>query len=197
MKLKYIPNILSVIRIILVFVFVAVFFRYPDTPSIAVAVFVIGGITDVIDGRLARHYGWVTQFGKILDPLADKLMQCTALLCLAIGGYVPLWIFIFFLVKELTMGLGSIIFFRRAGEIGVSRYFGKAAVVFFYTIVGAIILFGRYISKFWVNVMCISIAAFAVLVLVLYYINYMSNKARKKNNSKADPESVGGEADLK
>ncbi len=173
MKLKYIPNILSVIRIILVFVFAAVFFMYPDKPLVALCVFLLSGATDVIDGRLARHFGWVTQAGKILDPVADKLMQCTALLCLAITEYVPFWICVFFMVKELSMGLGAILFFKRNREIGMSRFFGKFAVVLFYAAIVAIITAGERIGNFGVNVICVVTALVAACALLFYYRAYL------------------------
>ena len=71
MKLKYIPNILSVIRLALVGVFIAVFFGldYEFKNQIALSIFVLAGLTDVVDGFLARRFGWITDAGKILDPL--------------------------------------------------------------------------------------------------------------------------------
>ena len=122
MKAKYIPNILSVLRLLMSFAFAAVFIWAPDEKLyIAVIIFVVAGITDVVDGILARRNNWITEAGKILDPLADKLMQCTALFCLAFKGLVPWWIFVFFAAKELLMGAGAILLFRKKHEIGVSR----------------------------------------------------------------------------
>ena len=80
-NLKNIPNILSTIRILLVFVFVFLLFGL-NSPVGALIVFLVAGATDVIDGFLARRFNWITNLGKILDPLADKLMQCTVLVCL-------------------------------------------------------------------------------------------------------------------
>ena len=100
MKLKNIPNILSIIRIILVFVFVAVFF-VADSPVWALIIFLTAGATDVVDGYLARRFNWITNLGKILDPFADKFMQCTALVCLCIKNFVPLWFVIVFFAKVL------------------------------------------------------------------------------------------------
>ena len=101
MKLKNIPNILSCIRILLVFVFLFVFFVV-DNIYLALLIFLIAGATDVIDGYLARRNNWITNLGKILDPVADKLMQCTVLLSLLIKGLVPVWFVVPFFVKEIT-----------------------------------------------------------------------------------------------
>ncbi len=140
MKLKHIPNILSVIRILLVFVFVYVLFGL-DSPLWAIIVFLIAGLTDVVDGFLARRFNWITDLGKILDPFADKLMQCTVLVCLCIKNVVPFWFVLPFFIKELaTLIIGTIVIKRR-NVVVVSKWYGKAAVCLFYlTVVIAIIL---------------------------------------------------------
>ena len=108
MKLKNIPNILSIIRICLVFVFVAFFLN--DMIVAALVVFLVAGATDVVDGYLARKYNWITNLGKILDPVADKLMQCTVLVCFCEAGIIPLWFVIPFFAKEAaTLILGFIV----------------------------------------------------------------------------------------
>ena len=89
MKAKYIPNILSVLRILMAIAFALVFILWPDRFYVAVIIFVVAGATDVLDGILARRFGWITNAGKILDPLADKLMQLTALVCLHFSGLIP------------------------------------------------------------------------------------------------------------
>lgn len=181
MKLKNIPNILSVFRIALVFVFAYVFVEhYPDGIILAACIFVLSGITDVIDGRLARKYNWESQLGRILDPVADKLMQCTALFCMWYRHVVPVWIFLFFVLKELLMGVGAIVLFRKKHVIGASKYFGKAAVVLFYAAVCTIILFGESIGDTGVNVICAFTAICASCALVMYYFNYLKNKNKKR-----------------
>lgn len=192
MKLKYIPNILSVFRICLVGLFAYVFFTCEDGLILAAGIFILSGLTDVLDGKLARHFNWVTQFGKILDPLADKLMQCTALFCLAFKGYAPWWIFVFFVTKELLMCIGAIVFFRKNHEIGVSKYFGKAAVVLFYGAVVSIILFGDKLGTLGVNILCVLTAICALCALVMYYFNYLKSKKSKESI----PDETGGEATI-
>ena len=91
MKLKYIPNILSCIRIALVGVFIYLFFLdYPNNIIFALLTFLVAGATDVVDGYLARRNNWITDLGKILDPFADKLMQCTVLVCMSIKKLLPI-----------------------------------------------------------------------------------------------------------
>ena len=102
MKLKNIPNILSVIRILLVFVFVWLFFAL-EKPYVALLIFLIAGLTDVVDGYLARRNNWVSNLGKILDPLADKLLVCAAMICLIETNQLPAWIVIVIISREFII----------------------------------------------------------------------------------------------
>jgi len=136
-----IPNALSLFRIILVPVFVAVFFS--DTPhayTIATAVFLAAGLTDVLDGRIARKYGQITKLGRLLDPLADKLMVFAALICLAVRGLAPVWAVALYFGKEAVQGIGGLIFYRRMADVPQSNLLGKAGTFVFYLTVTAIIL---------------------------------------------------------
>ena len=90
-KKSNIPNILSVFRICLVPVFIYLF-MVAEKQITAIAVFLLAGLTDVIDGILARKNNWITDVGKILDPFADKCMQIAALVCLALSGLLSWWI---------------------------------------------------------------------------------------------------------
>ena len=182
MKAKYIPNILSVLRLFMSFAFAAVFiWGYPDYVMLS-------GVTDVVDGILARKFGWVTNAGKILDPLADKLMQCTALICLVFWEIVPWWILILIVVKELLMGCGAIVLFRKSHEIGVSKYFGKAYTVLFYAVIMLFLLFQDRLSvhEWATHALCIFMAAMAFCVLTLYYISYLKNKTKKRRKATTD-----------
>ena len=140
MKLKNIPNILSVIRILLVFVFLYVFFAVGNI-YIALIVFLAAGATDVVDGYLARRNNWITNLGMILDPFADKLMQCTVLVSLWIKDIVPLWFVIPFFAKEIfTLVIGFIVIRRRSVNV-VSKWYGKFAVCLFYATIAISIIF--------------------------------------------------------
>ena len=133
LKLKHIPNILSIIRILLVGVFICLFFLdYPRNLPYALLVFVLAGVTDVVDGFLARKFNWISNLGKVLDPLADKLMQCTVLICMLIKSLIPAWLVIPFILKEVLMLLGGLFIFRKRSVLVVSNVYGKATVVVFY-----------------------------------------------------------------
>ena len=127
-----IPNVLTMLRIILIPVFVAVFFSTPhDRDKIAaLVIFAAASITDMFDGMLARKLNQITDFGKLFDPLADKVMVVTAMVCQALIGVFP-WIAIMIVgVKELIMMLGGI-FMLSKNVVVYSNYVGKTAQVFF------------------------------------------------------------------
>lgn len=187
MKAKYIPNILSVIRILLAFLFAAIFvWWYPDGALWAAVIFVVAGLSDVADGILARRYGWITDAGKLLDPIADKLMQCVSLICLVARDILPLWILIVVLAKELTMGLGAIVLYKKSHEIGVAKSFGKAYTVLFYAVVFLFLCFGDAISgnRIATYMLCALMALVGVGAVVLYYVSYLKNKMRNQKKGK-------------
>ena len=123
---KQIPNILSALRIVMVGGFVGMFVT--GQYLAALFVYVSAFLTDILDGWLARRNGWITDLGKLLDPLADKLMTLAALCCIAAGaGQTCLWIALFFAVlKESVMVLGSMLLLERRTVVS-SDVFGKIA----------------------------------------------------------------------
>lgn len=179
MKLKSVPNILSTLRILMVGAFAAVFFSaIPNNLLIALGIFILAGLTDVVDGFLARRYGWTSNLGKILDPLADKLMQCVVLVSIAIKAWVPLWLPVLYITKEFLMLLGALFVFRRRSVIAVSKWWGKMAVCVFYAAVFVIILFHERLSQGTVHAICFVTLGVAVMAIVNYYLEYVKAKGR-------------------
>jgi cardiolipin synthase len=142
-KLKYIPNILSGMRILLVPVFIYLFFaHYPERIYIPLCVFLFAGMTDIIDGYLARRNSWITNLGKLLDPLADKLMQCSVLVCFAIKIPVLWWLAGMFVLKELFMICGALIVLKKIKVTVKSHWYGKITTAVFYAIAFLVFIFG-------------------------------------------------------
>ena len=105
------PNKLTIFRVILIPFFI-VFLLVPDMPFlpstewgewIALAIFVIASLTDMLDGKIARKYNLITDFGKFMDPLVDKLLVCSALIALIELGRIPAWMVIVIIAREFTM----------------------------------------------------------------------------------------------
>ena len=173
MKLKNIPNILSLIRLLLVPVFVVFFLK--GKTAVAAIVFVISGITDVLDGTIARKFGCITNLGKILDPLADKLTQMSAFICLYIAELVPLWMPAVYFLKELATAIGALFVFKKGKVVVKSRVFGKLATVFVFTFVLTVILFGYKISQGTIAGLCVLMCVYFLFSCLMYVNTELRN----------------------
>lgn len=119
-----VPNVLTMIRLALIPVFVAVFVAGLD--KLALCVFIIASATDLLDGYLARKHNQITDFGKLMDPLADKLMVITALICQGITGTFPWPAIVIVMLKELVMIVGAA-YMLEHNIVVYSNLRGKAA----------------------------------------------------------------------
>lgn len=100
------PNKLTVFRICMVPLFMLfIYLPIPGKYLISLIIFAIAAITDALDGRIARKYNLVTDFGKFMDPLADKLLVIAALTCMIKPGLVPAWIVVVIVARELAVSI--------------------------------------------------------------------------------------------
>lgn len=130
-----IPNLLSMVRLALIPVIVYLY-RIRGDHMAALGMLVLSGVTDVADGFIARKFHMVSDLGKILDPVADKLTQLVTLLCLC-GRFPHLGVLAALLVaKEVTGGFVSLWAVRKAGTVPSSAWHGKAATVALYGVMG-------------------------------------------------------------
>ena len=127
------PNKLTLLRMILIPVLVLFLLWEQLTgtpllgeadPWIALAVFVIASLTDFFDGRIARGRGLITNFGKLMDPLADKLLVCSALVCLVALDRIPAWIVIIIIAREFVIS-GVRQLAAEQGRVIAASYWGK------------------------------------------------------------------------
>ena len=127
------PNLISILRILLVPVFWVVFWSPgPHHIALGMSIFALAGLTDIIDGYIARKFGMVTELGKVLDPLADKLMVITAIFSLYQVKLLPVWLLILIIAKEAFIIIGGLfIMFGYRVRVSASKY-GKAATVSLY-----------------------------------------------------------------
>lgn len=126
------PNKLTILRVILIPFFV-VFLLYPDLTEysnyIAAAIFIAASLTDLLDGKIARKYGLVTNFGKFMDPLADKLLVCAAMVCLIERGMLASWIVIIIISREFIIS-GFRLVASDNGIVIAASYWGKFKTTF-------------------------------------------------------------------
>ena len=165
MEKRQIPNILSAIRLLAVPVFVVVFFSdLPHANLWALAIFVAAELTDILDGYLARRNGWITDVGKILDPLADKLMQAAAII----------WLTVLFVLKETFMLIGAYVILKKRKDIVVSSWYGKAAsAIFACTVTALLLLWENYAVTLTLSILLGIVILFA---FIMYYIKIFRGK---------------------
>jgi len=172
------PNILTLFRILLIPVFIFLFFSdLNNNLTYAFVVFFIAGVTDVLDGYIARKYDMITDLGKVLDPLADKLMLMTVLFCLASTELIPVWVLTLIIIKELIMVYGGIrLYFSKEQVIIPSNKYGKLATVCFYFAICLVLL---QIEGFFATV----ILYLAVAMALYAFFNYVLIAFKTKNKN--------------
>lgn len=126
-----IPNLLSAFRLALVPVIAWLYCGAQNYPLTA-AVLVLSGVTDIIDGFVARRFDMVSDLGKVLDPVADKLTQCVTLVCL-MRRFVPLrWLFALMAVKEIANAIIGLRAVKHTGKVYSAKWHGKLTTVLIY-----------------------------------------------------------------
>ncbi|MEG0289238.1 CDP-alcohol phosphatidyltransferase family protein [Carnobacterium antarcticum] len=138
-----IPNILSYIRILLVPVFIFIYLNATETKHFqyAALIVVFSGLTDLLDGWIARKYNQITEIGKLLDPIADKITQAAIIFCL-IFRYDYMWLLVLlFVVKELTMGICNVVLFKKGKKLDGAKWFGKISTAVFYGCMTGLVAF--------------------------------------------------------
>lgn len=161
-----IPNLLSLIRVLMIPVIVWLYCDQGDYRG-AAGLVVLSGLTDVADGIIARKFHLVSDLGKILDPIADKLTQAALIFCLISKYEWMLWLFVFFAVKEITIGISGLIVIKKKDVVNSAQWFGKLATVVLYTVMILLFLFPD-ISTTWANGMILLCAAVLLLSMVKY-----------------------------
>ena len=188
-----IPNLLTLFRIILVPVFVITFYQYPENRYISFGVFTLASLTDAVDGFLARKLNQISNIGKLIDPVADKLMILSMLYCLknvgllAPGGRKWFSIIILYtiLAKELFMMWGGLYMLRR-NIVVYSNYIGKCATALF--VLAIILVFPGKFTAPWHTVVFLQkiglwlmVAATAVSLMALAVYIKRSVKTLKQH----------------
>lgn len=126
------PNRLTVLRVLMIpfFVLFALVDVVPGySRYLAVAVFILASLTDLLDGKIARKYNLVTNFGKFMDPLADKLLVCAALICLVSRDLLPAWMVIVIISREFIIS-GFRLVASDNGVVIAANYWGKFKTAF-------------------------------------------------------------------
>lgn len=164
-----IPNILSYVRLMLIPVFMLQYLTAKDIGDYYIAgiIIVFSGLTDLLDGYIARKFNQITELGKLLDPIADKLTQVAVIICLLVH-YEKMWIIItLFVAKELFMAVNDFLLYRQGKKLDGAKWFGKVSTAVFYACMTFLVAFPS-IQATTANSLMIVTGFFLTLSFVLY-----------------------------
>lgn len=173
---RQIPNILSVLRLFMIPLFVVFYFKDSEAPAVyyTAGIYILAWTTDILDGFLARHNGWITEAGKILDPVADKLMQLTVAICFTVDNRIFLFLLVPTVIKELAIIIGALIIIKKQKSVEPSHWYGKAAsAALFLCSVIRIVFRGNDTLDI---VLCTVMVTVMLFALVMYYIKDFRGK---------------------
>ncbi len=179
------PNILTLFRVILIPFFVVLLLvgniegasmsAKTVCDIIALIIFIVASLTDMADGKIARKYNLVTNFGKFMDPLADKLLVCSALICLISLGQMPSWIVIIIIAREFIISGFRLIAAEHQIVIAASMW-GKFKTTF-QMIAIIVLILDDAISVGWVHILGLILLYVALILTIVSLIDYlMKNK---------------------
>ena len=174
--LKYVPNTLTVVRFLLIpFILLYIF---TGNYILAFIFFTISGITDIADGFIARKFNLISTFGKLMDPLADKLTQISTLTSLVLTNIIPLWILIIVLLKEFFMIVGASFLYGK-DVVVYSKWYGKLATVLFYVAIVCSLLSKQFdLTGIWndIDLGLYYLALAATICALIMYIKHLYQK---------------------
>lgn len=176
-----IPNLLSLFRIALIPVYISIYLnaRDKDDYFLAAAILAVSCLTDLIDGKIARRYNMITNVGKLLDPLSDKLTQFALILCLSLRNPVLWFVVGLFFVKEIFQLIGCSIALRKGLTMTGSLLPGKiCTTVLFVTLILMVMFPG--IPNSIINIIAIVDSAFLVFAFSTYTFAFFSKSAKNK-----------------
>lgn len=197
---KTIPNLLSLIRIILIPIFGYCLVK--DQVLVAAVIIAISGLTDLFDGKIARRFNQVSNLGKILDPVADKMTIITIAIILFIKFRQAddslirafSWVFLIFLLKDAVMVIGGAVMIAMGIRPGAAEIYGKVATCVFYGVMILVIAFGPSVGALtslwtmpvWLTFTLVIVAVIATLVAFASYMpgTYKQFKERNANKQK-------------
>ncbi len=181
-----IPNIMGYFRLLLVPVYLVLYFSANDTRGYltAAAVLAVSALTDMFDGKIARRFNMVTELGKILDPVADKVTHGAVALSLTFRFPLMRYVFFLFLIKEAFMGfMGFYMIKRRGTHMDGAQWYGKLCTAVLFILL-LILLLHVNISWFMAGilcVLCITVMLFSLCCYIIFYVRMLRGVPDEKN----------------
>ena len=181
--LKNVPNALTILRFLLIPVIL--YFIFTGNYILAFIFFTISGITDIADGFIARKFNLISNFGKLMDPLADKLTQIATLASLVFTNIIPLWILIVVLLKEFIMIVGASFLYGK-DVVVYSRWYGKLATVLLYIAIVFSLLSKQFNLVGFISNIDIILYSFALISTIFALVMYVKDLYKKGFIAKQD-----------
>lgn len=179
-----IPNLLSLFRLVLIPVYVVIYLKATEPVHyyIAGGILAVSCLTDLIDGKIARHFNMISTVGKVLDPFADKLTQFTLAICLAIH-YPVVWIMVVLIfVKEIFQLIAGIVAFNRGQMLKGALMSGKiCTTILFLSLIIMVLTPQQYLSEQVVNTITVIDVAFLLIAFADYARTYYKHTPMLEN----------------
>lgn len=174
-----IPNLLSMFRLVLIPVYIYIYLNATQQEDyyLAGAILAVSCLTDLVDGKIARHFHMITNVGKILDPLADKLTQLTLTVCLSMRYPILRPVLLLFLVKEFFQLFAAIVNFRRGKALDGALMAGKVCTAVLFLSLIALVLFPDLKPQV-VDAIAVVDAAFLTIAFVQYNLAFFGKHAK-------------------
>ncbi len=169
-----IPNILCYIRFILIPVFIMLYIKAnsPQEYLRAATVVFISGATDFFDGFIARHFDMVTEFGKLIDPLADKLTQASLIFVLFVKFKWMFLLLILFVIMQLFLFVAGLVMLKKGKKLNGAKWFGKISTAVFYAVMLVLIAVPT-LSITVINLLIMICGVFLLLSFLMYIKEYI------------------------
>ncbi len=172
------PNILSYIRILMIPIIVVCYLSL-SLPVTAAILVIASGFTDVLDGFIARKFHMVTDFGKLVDPIADKLTQAALICCLIPQYFVVVGLVVLMAIKELLLLKWGLKAFHEREKVNSSKWFGKLCSLFIYLslfvlFLRPIILFPEFVAYILIG-LCVVFVVISTILYGMFYKKFFKN----------------------
>ena len=173
-----IPNLLSLLRLLMIPVIVWLYVKEKNYYA-ATGMVILSGATDIADGIIARKCNMVSDFGKILDPIADKLTQATLIICLSSKYPKMIWLVVLFAVKEFIMALLGYITIKSKNSVNSAKWYGKVSTFVLYVSMILMILIPDLPIEIVnaLTLLCAAILSLSLIMYIRFYIKILCDRS--------------------
>ena len=180
-----IPNFMSFFRIVLLPFIIWTYWK--GSYDVAVGLLILSAVTDALDGVIARKFNMVSDLGKMLDPLCDKLTQAALMICLAFRCWYVWLVFALLAVKDIVMSFLGAAAIRHRGTVHSAQWYGKLCTVVLETVMAAMILFPQIPEK--IVLILLGVCCAAILLSLIMYVIYLRGliHADQTQNKESEP----------